>query len=159
MSGWMLWEIQIEMDWDVKFQKANSFLSLLVFSLSFLIFIRFIWFYVTGMYNNSYSFLECEFVFCGLCLLSHSCFLWMFACVWVGISGFFLGSEGRCTSKDQLVLSGGTHARTHTHTNYTQDAFIPQSSTIDFTSNALSLSWRQNQLCLGLCVCLCVCMW
>lgn len=40
-------------------------------------------------------------------------FLYVFDCVCVGISGFFLGSEGRCSSKDQLVLSGGYTAHTH----------------------------------------------
>ncbi len=88
--------------------------------------------------------------------------------VCIGISGFFLGSEGRCTSKDQLVLSGGytshthilsplchrthTNTNTQTHTEHAQDAIIPQSSTTDFTSNALSPARRQNQLFLRLCV-------
>lgn len=44
------------------------------------------------------------------------CLPTMCLCVCVGISGFFLGSEGRCTSKDQLVLSGGYTVHTHTHT-------------------------------------------
>lgn len=70
----------------------------------------------------------------------------MFECVRLcgGISGFLLGSEGRYSSKDQLVLPGDYTA--HTHMQNGQHAFIHQSSAIDFTPNALSPAWSQNQL-------------